>query len=77
MNERIKEYSVGYVLIHPDTKERVAIFQGYSDIGSEVWLTVNGIEHCNFESFSKDGWTRWIQSVKHFSNAVSECIGVE
>ena len=59
---------VGYNLIHPTTKEIVAVFQGYTDTGSEVWLTVNGIEYCNFEGFSDDGWTRWSQSIHDFKN---------
>lgn len=73
--EKIKlNYAMGYQLLHPHTDELIAIFQGYSDRGSEVWLTSNGIEHCTFEGFTHDGWTRWSQSMHDFMINVSEKI---
>lgn len=67
----------GYKLIHPDTDELVAVFQGYSDTGSEVWLTPSGIEHCNFEGFTYDGWTKWSQSIEHFAENVKGTLNNE
>jgi len=69
--------SEGYKLIHPINEELVAIFQGYSDIGSEVWLTANGIEHCNFLGFTDDGWTKWSQAITSFAENITEHFGVE
>lgn len=60
----------GYHLIHPTTGELVATFQGYTDTGSEVWLTVNGLECCNFEGFGDNGWVRWSQSIDDFKTIV-------
>ena len=71
------DYKPDYKLIHPDTEELVAIFQGYSDTGSEVWLTTNGIEYCNFLGFADDGWTQWSQEIAHFANNVKQHFGVE
>lgn len=65
-------YKAGYKLVHPVTDELVAIFEGYSDSGSEVWRTPNGIENCTFEGFTDDGWTKWSQNIDEFSNSVSE-----
>jgi hypothetical protein len=59
-------YQAGFNLTHPVTNEQVAVFQGYSDTGEEVWLTTNGIELCKFEGFTADGWTKWSQSVEEF-----------
>ena len=64
-------FNEGHKLVHPATGELVAIFQGYMDTGSEVWHTPNGIEHCNFEGFTDDGWTKWSQRIEDFAN-VSE-----
>ena len=63
-------FNENYHLIHPQTKELVAIFQGYNDYGSEVWLTPNGIEQCTFEGFTDDGWTKWSQPTDQFANLV-------
>lgn len=60
----------GYNLIHPVTGERVAIFQGYTETGQEMWLTSNGIECCKFEGFTEDGWTKWSQSIDAFCKVV-------
>lgn len=68
-------FNEGYKLIHPETEELVAIFQGYSDMGSEVWLTQNGIEHCKFEGFASGGWTKWSQSLTNFAKTVTELCG--
>ena len=65
-------YHEGFNLKHPITGEVVGIFQGYSDTGTEVWLTTNGIERCKFEGFTDDGWTKWSQSVNEFAETISE-----
>jgi hypothetical protein len=67
-------FNQGYKLVHPSTKECVAIFLGYSDTGSEVWITVNGIEHCTFQGFTDDGATLWSQSVEAFSKIATELL---
>lgn len=65
-------YQTGYELIHPDTNELHAIFEGYTDTGEEIWRTPNGIETCTFEGFTDDGWCQWSQSVQEFREQVQD-----
>lgn len=67
-----KKFEVNFGLFHPDTGALVGVFQGYSDTGSEIWLTGEGIEHCNFEGFEPDGYVMWSQSKETFIETVRE-----
>jgi len=59
-------FTEGYQLVHPHTNELVAVFQGYTESGVEVWKIDEELVRCTFEGFTDDGWTRWSQPEEYF-----------
>lgn len=49
------KYTKGHRLEHPETKELIGIFEGYTEDGQETWKTENGIEHITFYGFAREG----------------------